>query len=179
MRGLLDWYEGLGLAPKFLLFIAFLAGAFVVSFVGAVFVLGLLGGGEGAVSPKEDESQQQKASPANEAFEALESIDFEITRTEWRGNHALVEGEWGGEISSVRCDLFEDEERVTDWWNREEPTSHSSSEHTFSQVFVEAEGREIEEPIDPDERYSVACSGVFGDGLARNHTAPVEGNPLA
>lgn len=94
----------------------------------------------------------------DEQFATPPGMDLQITRAEWVGNTVEVEGRWGGEISSVHCDLFEggEEQRVTDWWDRSVPPAMSWSKRTFAQLFVAA-GRQAEEPIDPSTRYSVTC----------------------
>jgi len=94
-------------------------------------------------------------------------MDLQITRARWVGDRVVVEGEWSGEVSSVYCDLFEGGEtdaRVTDWWQRGAPAKMSWSKRTFTQVFEEAKGREIEDPVDPKKRYWVLCSGNFTGG---------------
>lgn len=107
-------------------------------------------------------------------------MDLKLTRVMWEGEEVVVEGSWSGDISSVHCDLFEggeDASRVTDWWDREIYPVMSWSERTFAQTFVEAKGRRIEDPINPEERYRVLCSGAFPGGWSMSADAEVEGTP--
>jgi len=53
----------------------------------------------------------------------------------------------------------------------------SWSERTFTQVFVGAKGREIEDPADPKKRYWVLCSGNFTGGWGMQPSAAVDGTP--
>jgi len=53
----------------------------------------------------------------------------------------------------------------------------SWSERTFSQVSVEAEEGEVEDPIDPSALYTVRCLGIFPDGWSTNGTVLVENEP--
>jgi hypothetical protein len=90
----------------------------------------------------------------------------------------VVRGRWWGDvdISSVHCDLFEGNEnsqRSTRWWDRPAAASMDWSEKTFSQNFVEADGRNAGEPIDPASEYSVACSAYFSEGWPMGATSPV------
>ena len=79
----------------------------------------------------------------------------------------------------MHCDLLEGGEsgRSTDWWDRSVGTDMSFSKRTFSQEFVQAEGRKIEDPIDPESSYWVLCSGQFSSGWSMTDTAPVKGTP--
>jgi len=107
-------------------------------------------------------------------------MDLQITRARWVGERVVVEGGWSGDVSSVYCDLFEGNEtdaRVTDWWERGVPAKMSWSERTFTQEFVEAKGREIEDPVDPQKRYWVLCSGNFTGGWGMQPSAAVKGTP--
>ncbi len=126
-------------------------------------------------STAEDRPPEESSVP-DDKFATPPGMDLQITRAEWVGDTVEVEGRWGGEISSVHCDLFEgDEQRVTDWWDRSVVPSMAWSERTFTQVFVEAE--EAEEPIDPSARYSVTCLGTFPDGWSTNDSVLVGGEP--
>ena len=69
--------------------------------------------------------------------------------------------------------------RSTDWWDRSVGTDMSFSERTFSQEFVQAEGRKIEEPIDPESSYWVLCTGQFSGGWSMTDTAPVNRLPVS
>jgi hypothetical protein len=179
MRSVIDWFLGLNLVQKVL---AALFGGlllFSVTYLVTSGVLWLLfanpeefaSGGEGRPS--------EEASVPDEEFAPPPGMDLRITRAEWVGNTVEVEGRWGGEISSVHCDVFEggDEQRVTDWWDRSVPPAMSWSERTFTQVFVEAEGGKAEEPIDPSTRYSVICLGAFSGGWSTNDSVLVGGEP--
>ena len=105
----------------------------------------------------------------------------EIASARWEGGKAMVKGTWSGALalSSVHCDLLEGGEsgRSTDWWDRSVGTDMSFSKRTFSQEFVQAEGRKIEDPIDPESSYWVLCSGQFSGGWSMTDTAPVKGTP--
>jgi hypothetical protein len=187
MRGTLDWFSGLNLVQKVLavLFAALLL--FSASYLVTNAFLWLVGAGDRTDSPVEEGAVPESASPgsAGTASASPESTvpDFavEIASARWEGEKAVVEGTWRGglEISSVHCDLLEGGEsgRSTDWWDRSVGTDMSFSERTFSQEFVEAGGREIEQPIDPESSYWVLCSGQFSGGWSMTDTAPVKGTP--
>ena len=180
MRSAVDWFLGLNIAQKVL---AVLFGALLLFSVTYLITSGALwllfadpeesasdGGGSGS----------EKASVTEEQFATPPGMNLQITRAEWVGNTVEVEGRWGGEISSVHCDLFEgggEQQRVIDWWDRSVPPAMSWPERTFTQVFVEAEGATAEEPIDPSARYSVICLGTFPDGWSTNDGALVGGKP--
>jgi hypothetical protein len=53
----------------------------------------------------------------------------------------------------------------------------SWSERAFTQSFIEAKGRKIEDPIDPSSHYSVMCSGQFSGGWQISDSTQVEGTP--
>jgi hypothetical protein len=178
MRSALDWFSGLNLGQKVL---AVLFGGlllFSVSYLITSGVLWLL-----FANPEESGSESgggrtDVTSVPEEQFATPPGMDLQITRAEWVGNTVEVDGRWGGEISSVHCDLFEgvgDDQRVIAWWDRSVAPSMSWSERTFTQVFVEAE--EAEEPIDPAAGYTVICLGAFADGWSTNDGAAVRGEP--
>jgi len=178
MRRALDWFWGLNVGQKVL---AVLFGGLLLFSVTYLITSGVLwllfASAEESGSAAED-SRPEEASVSDEEFATPPGMDLQITRAEWVGNTVEIEGRWGGEISSVHCDLFEgDERRVTDWWDRSVPPTMSWSDHTFRQVFVEAEGRRAEEPIDPSSRYSVTCLGAFSEGWSTNDNALVGGEP--
>jgi hypothetical protein len=187
MRGTLDWFSGLNLVQKVLavLFAALLL--FSASYLVTNAFLWLVGAGDRTDSPVEEGAVPESASPgsAGTASASPESTvpDFavEIASARWEGEKAVVEGTWRGglEISSVHCDLLEGGEsgRSTDWWDRSVGTDMSFSERTFSQEFVEAGGREIEESVDPESSYWVLCSGQFSGGWSTTDSAPVRGTP--
>jgi hypothetical protein len=178
MRGALDWFSGLNFVQKVL---AVLFGGLLLFSVTYLITSGVLwlmfANPEGSASVDEG-SRLEEASVPDEEFATPPGMDLQITRAEWVGNTVEVEGRWGGEISSVHCDVFEggEEQRVTDWWDRSVPPTMSWSERTFKQIFVEAEG-EAEEPIDPSAGYAVICLGAFADGWSTNDSALVEGKP--
>ena len=102
-----------------------------------------------------------------------------ITDARWEGGRAVVEGSWEGELSTVYCGLHRsrDPDSVADWWDRSRGPTLDWSERTFEQEFVEDEGREAREPLDPGADYSVRCSGTFAGGRSTDAAAPVEGAP--
>jgi hypothetical protein len=177
MRRVLDWFWGLNVAQKVL---AVLFGGlllFSVTYLITSGVLWLLFANPGESASVDEGSRPEEVSVPDQEFATPPGMDLQITRAEWVGNTVEVEGRWGGEISSVHCDLFEgDEQQVTDWWDRSVPPTMSWSERSFKQIFVEAEG-EAEEPIDPSAGYAVTCLGAFADGWSTNDSALVEGEP--
>jgi hypothetical protein len=197
MRGTLDWFSGLNLVQKVLavLFAALIL--FSLSYLVTTTVLWLAGAGDRADSAVEEGAVPEgasagstgtaSASPASaspgSSTPASTVPDFavEIASARWEGGKAVVEGTWSGDlaISSVHCDLLEGGEsgRSTDWWDRSVGTDMSFSKRTFSQEFVQAEGRKIEDPIDPESSYWVLCTGQFSGGWSMTDTAPVKGTP--
>jgi hypothetical protein len=179
MQRVVDWFFGLSVARKVL---AVLFGGlllFSVTYLITSGVLWLMFANPEESTSGGETARSEETSTLDEQFAAPPGMDLQITRAAWVGNTVEVEGSWGGEISSVHCDLFEgggDEQRVIDWWERSVLPTMSWSERTFTQVFVEAEG-EVEEPIDPSARYSVTCSGAFADGWSTNDNVPVAGEP--
>jgi hypothetical protein len=105
--------------------------------------------------------------------------DLRISDARWEGERAVVEGSWEGELSTVYCGLHRsrDPDSVSDWWDRSRGPTLDWSDRTFEQVFVEDEGREAQEPLDPEADYSVRCSGTFVGGRSTDAAAPVEGAP--
>ncbi len=179
MQRVVDWFFGLSVARKGL---AVLFGGLVLFSVTYLITSGMLwlmfANPEGPASVDEG-SRPEETSVPGEEFPAPPGMDLQISRAEWVGNTVEVEGSWGGEISSVHCDLFEGsggEQRVTDWWDRSVPPTMSWSERTFAQVFDGVEG-EVEEPVDPSAAYSVTCLGAFSSGWSTNDSVPVEGKP--
>jgi hypothetical protein len=178
MRSAVDWFLSLNVVQKVL---AVLFGGVLLFSVTYLITSGVLwlmfANPEGSASVDEG-SRLEEASVPDEEFATPPGMDLQITRAEWVGNTVEVEGRWGGEISSVHCDVFEggEEQRVTDWWDRSVPPTMSWSERTFKQIFVEAEG-EAEEPIDPSAGYTVTCLGAFADGWSTNDSVLVEGKP--
>jgi hypothetical protein len=180
MRSALDWFLSLNVGQKVL---AVLFGGlllFSVAYLITSGVLWLLFANPEESSSVDAGGPREETSVPDEDLAAPPGMALQITRAEWVGNIVEVEGRWGGEISSVHCDLFEgsgDETHVTDWWDRSRPPTMLWSERTFSQVFVETGGRKVDEPIDPSARYSVMCVGAFSDGWSTNSNATVGGEP--
>ena len=197
MRGTLDWFSGLNLVQKVLAVLFAALFLFSLSYLVTTTVLWLAGAGDRTNSPVEEgavpggastgSTGTASASPASaspgSSTPASSVPDFavEIASARWEGGKAVVEGTWSGDlaISSVHCDLLEGGEsgRSTDWWDRSVGTDMSFSKRTFSQEFVQAEGRKIEDPIDPESSYWVLCSGQFSGGWSMADTAPVKGTP--
>jgi hypothetical protein len=183
MRGTIDWFSGLNLVQKVLavLFAALLL--FSASYLVTNAVLWLVGAGDRAASSVEEGAvpKSPRSSASASAGSTVPDFAVEIASARWEGEKAVVEGTWRGDldISSVHCDLLEGGEsgRSTDWWDRSVGTDMSFSERTFSQEFVEAEGREIKDPIDPESSYWVLCSGQFSGGWSMTDSAPVRGTP--
>ena len=179
MRSALDWFLGLNVAQKVL---AVLFGGlllFSVTYLVTSGVLWLVFANPEEPASDSEGSGSEEASVPDERFATPPGMDLQITRAAWVGDTVEVEGRWGGEISSVHCDLFEgsgEEQRVIDWWDRSVTPTMSWSERSFTQVFVEAEGK-AEEPVDPSAGYSVICLGAFGDGWSTNDSVPVAGEP--
>jgi hypothetical protein len=151
--------------------------AFVGSMLGAAALLALVGFGDrasvyssGSVPPEE----------GTVAGSAGRDVDLLISDARWEGRRLVVEGTWRGDVSSVHCDLLEGggQGTVTDWWDRKGRTRMDWSRRSFSQEFYEARGREIEDPIDPDWTYGVACWALFSNGQRMgDEEAPVYGAP--
>ncbi len=177
MRSALDWFLGLNIAQKVL---AVLFGAlllFSITYLITSGVLWLLFADAEEPAPDSVGSGSEETSTTDEQFATPPGMDLRITRAEWAGNTVEVEGRWGGEISSVSCDLFEgggEEQRVSRWWDRSVPPVMSWPERTFEQIFVEAGA---EEPPDPSARYTVICLGAFADGWSTNDSVLVGGKP--
>jgi hypothetical protein len=179
MRTVLDWFLNLNVGSKVL---AVLFGGlllFSVAYLVTSGVLWLLFANPQDSAPIGEDGRPEEVSTPEGQVASPPGMDLRITRAEWAGNTVEVEGSWGGEVSSVHCDLFEggDEQRVTDWWDRSVPLTMSWSERTFRQVFVEAEGRKAEDPIDRSARYSVTCLATFSNGWSTSSSALVGGEP--
>jgi hypothetical protein len=176
----LGWFLGLNVGQKVLAVVLGGLLVFSVAYLVTSGVLWLLFGNPEESAPVGGGGRHQEASVADEEVAPPPGMDLQITRAEWVGSTVEVEGRWGGEISSVHCDLFEgsgEGQRVTDWWDRSVPPTVSWPQRTFRQVFVEAEGGKVEEPIDPSARYSVTCSGTFPGGWSTNASLLVGGEP--
>lgn len=182
---IVDWYLGLGWREKIVVAVAAAAGVFLASFLIAMAVLPFL------VGPQDEEIPQQRGAatappdvtqPEGEGTLSDPDINLEVTDARWVGEKVVVEGRWWGAtgISSVDCDLFEGNEnaqRATRWWDRSVTASMDWTRHTFSQDFVEAEGGETQEPIDPASEYSVTCSAYFSGGWSMAASGQVAGTP--
>jgi hypothetical protein len=192
MRGTLDWFSGLNLVQKVLAVLFAALFLFSLSYLVTTTVLWLAGAGDRADSAVEEGAVLEGASSGStgtasaspgsaSAGSTVPDFAVEIASARWEGGKAVVEGTWSGDLalSSVHCDLLEGGEsgRSTDWWDRSVGTDMSFSERTFSQEFVQAEGRKIEDPIDPESSYWVLCSGQFSGGWSMTDTAPVKGTP--
>jgi hypothetical protein len=192
MRGTLDWFSGLNLVQKVLAVLFAALFLFSLSYLVTTTVLWLAGAGDRADSAVEEGAVPEGASAGSTATASaspgsstpastVPDFAVEIASARWEGEKAVVEGTWRGDldISSVHCDLLEGSEsgHPTDWWDRSVGTDMSFSERSFSQEFVEAEGKKIEEPIDPESSYWVLCSGQFSDGWSTTDSAPVRGTP--
>jgi hypothetical protein len=127
-------------------------------------------------------SSGEEPAPPNAAGGSGPATDSEprgdllrITDARWEGERAVVEGSWEGELSTVYCGLHRsrDPDSVADWWDRSRGPTLVWSERTFEQEFVEDEGREAQEPLDPEADYSVRCSGTFAGGRSTDAVAPV------
>ena len=181
MRRASGWFWELNLGQKVL---AVLFGGlllFSVTYLVTSGLLWLLFANPETSASVDEGSRPEEASVPDEQFATPPGMDLRITRAEWVGNTVEVEGRWGGEISSVQCDLFEgtsNEQRVTDWWDRSVSPTMVWSERRFTQVFVEAVGGEAEEPIEPSARYTVTCLGAFPAGWSTNDSVLVGGKPL-
>jgi hypothetical protein len=192
MRGTLGWFSGLNLVQKVLAVLFAALFLFSLSYLVTTTVLWLAGAGDRTSSPVEEGAVPEGASAGStgtasaspgSSTPASTVPDFavDIASARWEGGMAVVEGTWSGDlaISSVHCDLLEGGEsgRSTDWWDRSVGTDMSFSKRTFFQEFVQAEGRKIEDPIDPKSSYWVLCSGQFSGGWSMADTAPVKGTP--
>jgi hypothetical protein len=187
MRGAFEWFSGLNLVQKAaaLLFASLVV--FSLGYLLATTVLYLYLGFRGeADSPIEERSAPPgSASPGSSASATADAEmtapdnHLNIAGARWEGEKAVVEGTWKGDISSVNCDLLEGGPggSATDWWDRAVGPRMDWSARTFSQEFVEAKGREIGDPIDPQARYTVACWAQFSGGWSTGADAAVDGTP--
>ena len=177
-----DWYLGLRLGQKIVVGLVVAAGLFLASYFTTLALLS-------SSAPEEGSSQAgASATPGITYPEASSATplpepagELKITSARWEGEKAVVEGSWKGDISSVHCDLLEGGAtgRATDWWDREVPAKMTWSERTFTQNFIEAKDRKIEDPIEQTSSYAVLCSAQFTGGWQINDSARVEGTPPA
>lgn len=174
MQRVFDWYRGLSSGAKIL--VGGLAGVlvvFVLSFIFSIGALWLLSGGD-----DEGSSEQQPPEPSGVQDE-IPDVGVEILRAEWNEDRVEVEGQWTGDLSSVRCDLFEGEDfAVVQWWDRAVSPTYDMSGKTFTQTFAAAAGQgEAEASIDPTAEYHVICQGAFPEKITTGDEAQVEGTP--
>jgi hypothetical protein len=178
MRSALEWFIGLNVGQKVL---AVLFGGlllFSVAYLITGGVLWLLFADQEESSQVDAGDPREEASVPDQDVAAPPAMGLQITRADWAGDAVEVEGRWGGEISSVHCDLFEgSEQRVVDWWDRSVSPSMAWPDHTFKLVFVEADQREVDDSIDPSVRYTVTCLGTYSNGWSTSASALVEGKP--
>lgn len=123
-------------------------------------------------------AERVKPEPDSEVSGAApEGPSLDITRAEWTGEQAEVEGEFNGELAELSCDLREgDDQNVTDWWDRKQEPEISGE--SFTQVFAEAGDREIQDPLKPRTNYYVECLGVFeSDGETISDITSIQGSP--
>ena len=173
MQRAFDWYRGLSSGDKLL--VGGLVGVlvvFVLSFLFSLGVLWLLSGGD-----DERSSEQQPPEPSVVQDE-IPDVGVEILRAEWNEDRVEVEGQWTGDLSSVRCDLFEGEDfAVVRWWDRAISPTYDMSAQTFTQAFAAAGQGEAEGSIDPAAEYHVICQGTFPEEITTSDEAQVEGTP--
>jgi hypothetical protein len=181
---LVDWYLALGLGQKIVVGLAVAVVLFLASYFATLALLS-------SSMPEDDRSPQAgttgpAAAPGVTFPEASSAtprpfpdVGVQISSARWQGEKAVVKGTWKGDISSMHCDLLEggSEGSATDWWDRGVSAKMSWGARTFSQNFVEAEGRKIEDPIDAASSYSVLCSAHFSGGWSTGDEAPIEGAP--
>ena len=175
-----DWYSGLNFGQKIVVGVAAAVSVFLASYLAthAFFSLAPSDSNSpqaGASAPSITSPEASSATP----FPESPDIRLKITSARWEGEKALVDGSWKGDVSSVHCDLLQGGSKgsVTDWWDRSAGTSMDWSGQTFTQDFVKAQGRKIEDPIDPTSRYTAVCSAQFSGGWSMNNGAAVEGAP--
>ena len=178
--GIVNWYLGLGLGQKIVVGLAVAVGLFLASYFVTLAFLSSAPSDRnspqaGASAPSTTSPDASSATP----FPEPPDIRLKITSARWEGEKAVVEGSWKGDVSSVHCDLLQGGSKgsVTDWWDRSVGTSMDWSGQTFTQDFVKAQGRKIEDPIDPTSRYTAVCSAQFSGGWSMNNGAAVEGAP--
>lgn len=180
---IVDWYLGLGLGQKVVVGLVVAVGLFLASYFATLTLLS-------SSAPQDRNAPQAGASAPGITFpQAYSSAtpfpepsgELKINSARWEGEKAVVEGSWKGDISSVHCDLLEGgaSGHATDWWDRGVPAKMSWSGRTFTQNFVRARGRKIEDPIEQTSSYAVVCWAQFTGGWQMNDSARVEGTPPA
>ena len=176
-----EWFSGLNLAQKVLavLLAGLLAVLFLfsLSYLFTVAILSLVSGGRADSPIEEGAAPSSSASASASAERTVPGNKLSITGARWKGEKAVVEGTWEGEVSSVHCDLLEGgtSGRSTRWWDRSVGTRMDWSDRTFSQEFVAAEGGGGS--LEPEVSYAVVCSAQFSDGWSVSDSTPVEGTP--
>ena len=179
-----DWYLGLSLGQKIVVGIATAVGLLLFSYFASLVVLSWAGPREedppraGASAPVSPQPEGPRAS-ARAPSTPVPEIAVEIESARWAGGKAVVEGSWRGDLSSVHCDLLEggNSGRAIDWWDRSIAAETWFFGSTFSQEFVRAEGRSVEDRIDPDADYWAVCRALFSGGWETGTSAPVKGTP--
>ncbi len=176
---MVDWYLSLNLGQKIVVGVAVAVGLLLASYFATLVILSSSGPG--------DEAPPQAGTPAPASLQpggtssasAIPEFAVEIASARWEGGKAVVEGTWRGDLSSVHCDLLEggNSGRAIDWWDRSVAADTSFSGSTFSQEFVRAEGRSVEDRIDPEGDYWAVCWAQFSDGGAAGAEAAVKGAP--
>ena len=176
-----EWFSGLNLAQKVLavLLAGLLAVLFLfsLSYLFTVAILSLVSGGRADSPIEEGAAPSSSASASASAERTVPGNKLSITGARWKGEKAVVEGTWEGEVSSVHCDLLEGgtSGKATRWWDRSVGTQMDWSRRTFTQEFVAAEGSG--ESLDPEASYSVTCVGSFSSGWSTGAQTQVEGEP--
>lgn len=172
-----DWFLGLSRGQRTVVGITAAVGVLLATYFATLIIL--------ASSGPAEETTPQAGVPAPASLQASASASatpnfaMEIDGARWEGGKAVVEGTWRGDLSSVHCDLLEGGSagRAIDWWDRSVTAQASYSERTFSQEFVRAKGRGVEDRIDSERDYWAVCWAQFSDGGAAGDETAVEGEP--
>ena len=175
-----DWYSRLDLRGKVVVWLAAAVGLFFAAYLGTLLVFSLLGVGEEESGPAGTNAPGVTYPETTGASFPEADLAVNISSARWEGEKAVVEGSWKGDLSSVHCDLLEGNGefgRAIDWWDRGVPAAMSWSARTFSQEFVQDEGRRIHDPLDPEASYAVVCLGQFSGGWQISDSTAVEGTP--
>ena len=178
--GIVNWYLGLGLGQKLVVGLAVAVGLFLASYFATLVLLSSAPSDRsspqaGASAPAITSPETSSPTPLPEA----PKIRLKIRSARWEGEKAVAQGSWKGDVSSVHCDLLQGGSKgsVTDWWDRSVGTQMEWSGRTFTQDFVKAQGRKIEDPIEPTSRYKAVCTALFSGGWSVNDSAAVKGAP--
>ncbi len=172
-----DWYLDLNIGQKVVVGVAVAVGLFLATFLATLLILSSSERGEEA--PPRAGTPAPASSSASASASSVPRFAVEIERARWKGEKAVVEGSWRGDLSSVHCDLLEggDAGHAIDWWDRSIAADASFSEGTFSQEFVCSEGRSVKDRIDSEQDYWAVCWAQFSDGGAAGTEAAVRGAP--